>query len=702
MPICSRLSLALLAALALPLPAIAETASDARKLDAVEVEGRTQPGRSLHRKARAATRLDLSALEVPASVDVIDQATLRERGEVTAAEALENAPGLVPAMSFGVLNIAGRGFSGVFNSPTLYDGIRYPGWQVTPRVTLNYAQLEVLRGPAAITAGQGSIAGAINLVPRRADGKRETQVYLGLGRYATRTGAVGHGGSLPGDALRYRVDASYQAANRGSFGFAEHTGFDVFHLNGELALPVNEALTLSLAAEHYDDQAEGYFGTPLVNGRLDERLREINYNVENDYTNMRGSWLRARAEWSPDDANSARLIAFANHEDRGYRNTEVYTYQPTSGRVRRGDFLHIAHDQDLVGLYADFSHRHTLGSLPHQWVIGLQADRNDHDRYSDSPFRYTDLVDLIPADRGQYISLDPYGLRTATDIEQRSVFAESALDLSDRLKLVSGVRQDRSEVDSFNALSQMRFDKTYDATSWRTGLVWNVSESWVLYGSLATSTEPPAQITTLGLANAGFDLTDSDQIEIGAKGSASWGEWTLAAYDISRTNLLSRDPLDPNRLLQIGEQVAQGVEASLRLDLSERLRLEASGSVLDAEFARFDERVGTGLVSRAGNVPTAVPERMGTAWLHFQALDSLQLSLGARGVGRSPANTANTLWLPGYATVDLGARWESAAGTFGLRVRNVADRFYATRPYGASQFMTGEPRWFELTWQRVF
>jgi iron complex outermembrane receptor protein len=53
-----------------------------------------------------------------------------------------------------VINISGRGFSGAFNSPILFDGVRYPGWQVTPRLTLSYQQVEALRGPAALTAGQ--------------------------------------------------------------------------------------------------------------------------------------------------------------------------------------------------------------------------------------------------------------------------------------------------------------------------------------------------------------------------------------------------------------------------------------------------------------------------------------------------------------------------------------------------------------------
>ncbi len=675
--------------------------ASAAKLDEIEVKGAAPA--PLKRAARAASRLDVPLLQQPMSADVIDADSLRARSDAGFLDALEQAPGLVPAYSFGVINISGRGFSGVFNSPILFDGVRYPGWQVTPRLTLNYQQVEVLRGPAALTAGQGSVAGAINLVPRRADGRAGSSVYLGYGRYGTSTAAVGSGGSVAGGGLAWRFDASHQqSGERGSFGHARDTSFEFRHINAELAAPVTDSLRLSLAFEHFLDDGEGYFGTPLINGRIDPSLRDINYNVIDDAIRMDVDWLRARAEWQPSEALRASLVLFGNAEDRYYRNAEVNTWQPATGLIRRSDYLEISHDQKLRGAVADLAWTHRLFGRAHQLVLGLQADRNDHARGSDSPFRFTDTVDLLDPVRGVYTSLDAFLPRTATDIEQRSVFVESALDLAPRWRLISGLRHDRSEVDSLNVVSGLRFDKRYSAGSYRLGLTFSPSEQTTLYGSLATSSEAPAQITTLGLANANFDLTDSEQVELGIKHSSERIDWTLAVYDIARTNLLSRDPDDPNRLIQVGEQAARGVEVSLRMPLGERLRVEASAAVLDAKFERFDEVVSGVAVSRRGNDPVAVPERIGTFWTYFSASQNLELGLGLRGVGASAANTANTLYLPGYATVDALLRYDAPLGRFSLRLRNLDDRVYATRPYGAGQFMLGEPRWYELTWQRSF
>ncbi len=46
-------------------------------------------------------------------------------------------------------------------------------------------------------------------------------------------------------------------------------------------------------------------------------------------------------------------------------------------------------------------------------------------------------------------------------------------------------------------------------------------------------------------ANGAFDLAKGRQIEVGLKQAFDGGEWTLAAYRIRKTGLLSRDPLVP-------------------------------------------------------------------------------------------------------------------------------------------------------------
>jgi iron complex outermembrane recepter protein len=405
------------AALAAPLPLtkaqLAAAQSNEKTLDIIEIRA-PRPEGGLNAKARTATRLKLTLLETPASVTVIDQAKLRALGETTAIEALENAPGVAPSYIFGVLALSGRGFSGVFNSPTLFDGIRYPGWQVTPRLTLNYDHIEVLGGPAALSAGQGSIGGAVNLVPRRADGVTSQSAYLSFGRFGTATQGYGVGGALGKSAVNYRLDISHQSSDeRGSFGYAKDTSFEFFHINTDIAATLSDDIAVGLSLEAFRDRAEGYFGSPLVNRRLDLSLRDRNFNVADDAVDMNVRWARARLEWQPSDTLSGRVMLYANGEDRLFRNAEVYSYSPATNSVTRGDFLNITHDQQLLGGYAELSWQHTLFGHEHQLVTGIQMDRNDHDRSSNSPFRFTEQVQLATLP-GSFRSIDLLGPRTAT------------------------------------------------------------------------------------------------------------------------------------------------------------------------------------------------------------------------------------------------------------------------------------------------
>src|SRR5690606_24594346 len=111
------------------------------------------------------------------------------------------------------------------------------------------------------------------------------------------------------------------------------------------------------------------------------------------------------------------------------------------------------------------------------------------------------------------------------------------------------------------------------------------------------------------------------QIEIGLK-QAFWegrGEWTLAAYDIRKTDLLTRDPLDPSLRVQVGEQSSRGVEASLAVAFAPGWKLEANATVLRARYEDFTESAGSPAVavSRDGNVPPNVPERLANLWLSW-------------------------------------------------------------------------------------
>jgi iron complex outermembrane receptor protein len=218
--------------------------------------------------------------------------------------------------------------------------------------------------------------------------------------------------------------------------------------------------------------------------------------------------------------------------------------------------------------------------------------------------------------------------------------------------------------------------------------------------------EPASQIVTLTAAQRGYELTRARQVEAGVKASlpGGKGEATLAVYQIERTNILTRDPVNPTLTVQIGEQSSRGVEADVVWRPSSAWTLQVNATQLDARFDQFVENVGGTPVSRAGNVPPDVPERLAGAWLTWQVAAPWRLGAGVRYVGRRAANNANTVWMDSCTVADLWLSRKLPVGEATVRVRNVADAVYATRSYGVngSQFILGEPRSVELSWRARF
>ena len=158
--------------------------------------------------------------------------------------------------------------------------------------------------------------------------------------------------------------------------------------------------------------------------------------------------------------------------------------------------------------------------------------------------------------------------------------------------------------------------------------------------------------------------------------------------------MLTRDPNNPSQNIQIGEQSSRGVEATLTLAFAEKWQLALNAAMLRARYDNFSESVSGAAVSRDGNVPTNVPERLANAWLSWDFMPSWTASSGLQYVGRRFADNANTLTLPAYTTIDLALKWQAGPDTtVTLRANNVFDKtYFATAYYNDTQWLVGPGR----------
>lgn len=154
--------------------------------------------------------------EIPATVEIIDQETIKTRGFRSVSEAAQGAVGVTAGDSPGDPSaFSMRGFTMNQITP-LYNGIKIGPQGMTSRVmdAGNLERIEILKGPASLMSGEGASAGAINFVTKRPhSGAIENEAYLSYGSFNTTRAAFGSGGSTSKQGLDYRFDLNRASSN---------------------------------------------------------------------------------------------------------------------------------------------------------------------------------------------------------------------------------------------------------------------------------------------------------------------------------------------------------------------------------------------------------------------------------------------------------------------------------------------------------
>jgi iron complex outermembrane receptor protein len=155
-------------------------------IDEITVVAEKLRSKSLADQNATASRLGISALDTPATVQVITGDSIRLRGDSDIGAAVTRAVGFTSSTTSGGsgYGVTARGF-GSSSVTSLYDGMKSLiniGSQSYPYDTWNVERIEVLNGPASVLHGNGAIGGAINIIPRKPSSDGERIVMLSVGR----------------------------------------------------------------------------------------------------------------------------------------------------------------------------------------------------------------------------------------------------------------------------------------------------------------------------------------------------------------------------------------------------------------------------------------------------------------------------------------------------------------------------------------
>jgi iron complex outermembrane receptor protein len=669
------------------------------------------------------SRLGLTPRETPASVAIVNRDTIEKRGAANTQEILASVPGVTAAAPPGSAgSVFYRGF-GASSLTQLFNGItpQYDAISARPVDSWIYERVEVIGGPSTYLFGAGAVGGSINYVTKLANRDGNTlEARARYGSFATSDLALGFNrrlGSAEGVQNYLRLDV-----NSGhSDGYVDGQVRNAQNVAASLLTDINAQLSHTLALEYQNEKVDRpYWGTPLLNpttgeGRIDPATRFNNYNSADGIYEQTVQWQRSLLEYRLSPQTTLKNTLYHYDALRDYRNVETYKFNAANTAVIRSGALLQRHDQQLTGDRVEWSHKGSLAGLTSDWSAGVDYSKNTQTRFPNSLSATVSTVNPTQFTTENFFNVPGmvpgFNPSATTKVNTLALFMENRTRLTPPLSLVTGLRHDKIELDGTNhrtvtATNPAYFKNTYEPTTGRVGLVYELTPHANVYVQYSTAADPPAgSLATASFSQVKtFDLTTGNQLEVGSKfdyldGRASA---TLAAYSITRKNLAIADQNNPGTTIPVGQQSSTGVEVATSLKVTPSFLVQGNLAYTAAKYDDFIENVAGTAVSRAGNVPGNVPDWVANLWLNWKLSPSVQMGVDMRYVAQRYGNTANTIWDPAYTLFGASLSYQISRQTqLTVRAKNLTDRVYAAS-VEASSFYLGAPRSLDVTLNTSF
>lgn len=366
-------------------------------------------------------------------------------------------------------------------------------------------------------------------------------------------------------------------------------------------------------------------------------------------------------------------------------NFDLYDFR-SDGERRRSDAL----DLSIAG-------KLRTGAIEHALAAGLLSSRVKN-RFGLQTFAYSGTGNVDGSITDLPANPAPNDFNTNRDEHSTELSLRDALRFDARNTLWLGLRHTRLHRQSER--NDPGDPRATDYTQSFTTPFAAFSHAWapgqLVYASWGRGVESDVAPNRPRYANAGETFTQtSRQLELGLKGGAGDAEWNAALFDIRRPRLGDFgdcDDVDGSCIRRPdGEQRHRGLEIGASLQW-EAWTLHAGAQWLHARVH------GSADPAVDGRQPTNVPAR--TLKLQAEhrlaALPGLMLQGALVAESRRQALPDNSAQIPGWARVDLGARWDTrwagSALTWRAGIDNVADR----RAWRESPYQFGHAYLFPL------
>lgn len=287
-----------------------------------------------------------------------------------------------------------------------------------------------------------------------------------------------------------------------------------------------------------------------------------------------------------------------------------------------------------------------------------------------------------------------------TDTKLSSVgVADTVSILDKRVQVTIGARRQTVETSTTNLLTNT-VTSSYEESTWSPAYAVLVKplENVSLYANYIEGLQA-GTVVGGGFANVGtaFPPSHTKQKEAGIKVDFGRVTATVAAFEITKPFLITAGVVTNPLQLPDGEQRNRGIEINTFGELSPSVRVLGGVAFIDGRLTKTTGGVNDG--KKAPGV-AEVNLNMGAEW-DTPFIPGFTVNGRVIYTSDQFVNAANTLSIPDWTRVDLGARYTFASPWNGkpivvrLNVENVLNKNYWTASYTADGVATlGAPRTF--------
>jgi iron complex outermembrane receptor protein len=626
-------------------------------------------------------KTDTPIIETPQSVSVVTRKQIEDQKPRSLTEALAYTPGAFTGL-VGSSNrydyVALRGFKDGSVDSALLDGLRmlsdqgsYTSMQIDPYYL---ERIDVVRGPASVMYGRASPGGLVALTSKTPQFETSREVQLTLGNNDRREASVDLTGPIDKNGvMAYRLTATARK-NDSQVDYVKEERYVVapslainFSKNTHLLLQAylqndpdgsyhsGVPYDASVTADHNGRKLPRSFydGDPTVD-TYERRQRFFGYQFAhafNDELTFRQNFRYVWADATLRQIHSRELTfpatpawigptqLFRSYDGANETTKGYVADNQLEKKLKIGDTTHTL----LAGL--DYQKREVEGT----WSWGSVSSIDAFNPSYGNP----GLV-VLPAPAGGFDPVD----RT---LEQAGLYIQDQIELG-RWRFTVGARQDWADVKIQKGPTNIaKWDGSKLTT--RVGAVYLFDNGLSPYVSYSDGFNPSMRDD--GKGNI-LKPAETNQTEVGIRYQPAGSKTLLSAafYNLTQDNISTQEPAPSYAWVPAGKTRSRGLELEAHTQVNSNLSMLASYTFNQTKFVESPD-------GNLNNTPAQTPRHMASIWGDWTFVPGYTLGAGARYVGTSWVDNANTLKVSPYTLLDAMLRVDLSKIIPGMRGFNL-------------------------------